>query len=318
MPRRMREGTAGPGAVPGGPAGPRGAPDAAGLRALQRRWMDELAGRRPRRAAGGEFGGGAGQWVGREPGRQGTFRRPPWGAVEDRWEIYARGYVNRIAEALENDYPALRRILGAGPFLSLSARYVAAFPPRSFDIGRSGDRLAAFLATDPLTGDLPFLPDLARFEWSLAEAFVAPDAEPIAWSDLTRLSAEALADLPLRLLPGTALLRSRWPLHDLRACKDLPDGEIDLQVEGRPCALLVHRSGLEVVRRTVGDDEARFLEAARRAPSLALIQESLPGSGGPEDAARLIGLFRRFVDEGLFHNPEPPRDGAGPITEEDA
>jgi uncharacterized protein (UPF0276 family) len=109
---------------------------------------------------------------------------PAAGDVERRWAIYSSGYVARLVEALETDYPAVRRILGEGPFGSLTARYVRRFAPRSFDIGRAGDRLAMFLEEDPLSTELPFLPDLARYEWSLAEAFVAADSVPLAWSDL--------------------------------------------------------------------------------------------------------------------------------------
>ena len=112
--------------------------------------------------------------------RKRCFRKPPEGTVEGRWHIYSSGYLTRLVEALENDYSALARVVGPGPFGSLIQRYVAAHPPRSFDLRYAGDRLATFLEQDPLTGDLPFLPDLARLEWLLAEAFVAKDRSSIS------------------------------------------------------------------------------------------------------------------------------------------
>ena len=35
--------------------------------------------------------------------------KPPVGGVEDRWAIYASGFLARLVEALENDYPAVAR-----------------------------------------------------------------------------------------------------------------------------------------------------------------------------------------------------------------
>ena len=143
--------------------------------------------------------------------------------MERRWAIYSSGYVARLVEALENDYPAIRRILGEVPFGSLTARYVRRFPPRSFDIGRAGERLSTFLEDDPLASELRFLPDLARYEWSLAEAFVSADSVPLAWSELAALGPEAVADATFRLRPGATLIRSSWPLLELWGAKDLAD-----------------------------------------------------------------------------------------------
>jgi hypothetical protein len=237
----------------------------------------------------------------------GPFLAPPTGDVERRWAIYASGYLARLVEALENDYPAVRRILGEGPFRSLVACYVRRCPPRSYDIGRAGDRLAELLDEDPLGAELPFLPDLARFEWSLAEAFVAADSVPLAWSDVAALGPEAAADTRFRLRPGTTLVRSSWPLLSLWAAKDLADEDVDVRLEPAPHAVLVYRDGLEVRRRLVGEADAGFLEAAATGLRLSGL---LGGASGEAQAATLVERFRAWVVDGLFDKPRSPRDAA--------
>lgn len=240
----------------------------------------------------------------REPDeRAQVFRDPPAGTLEQRWHIYSSGYVIRIAEALENDYPAVRRILGPGPFTALTRRYLLRHWPRSFDLGRVGDRLASFLEDDPLTRELPFLPDLARLEWLLSEAFLAADAETLAWSDLRAMAPEAVADRPLALLPGTALVRSAWPLLDLWKCKDEPDDKVSIQVEGRPSTVLVFRKGLEARCRPLEENQARLIEAASRGASLADIQVGLADGEDRDLIQQLLDRFRRLVDEGVFQEP---------------
>jgi hypothetical protein len=229
------------------------------------------------------------------------------GDVERRWAIYSSGYVARLVEALENDYPAVRRILGEGPFGSLVARYLRRFPPRSFDIGRAGERLPGFLEGDPLSADLPFLPDLARFEWSLAEAFVAADSVPLAWSDVAALGPEAVADARFRLRPGATLVRSSWPLLALWAAKDLADEDVDVPLEPAPFTVLVYRDGLEVRRRLVGEADAGFLEAASTGLRLS---DLLSEASGTAEAAELVERFRAWVVDGLIEKPGPSRRAA--------
>lgn len=226
-----------------------------------------------------------------------TFAPPPQGTVESRWHVYTSGYLARLVEAVENDYPALRRILGEGPFRSLVARYVRQCPPRSYDVGRVGDRLASFLETDPLTSELPFLADLARLEWALAEAFVAADDPPLAWEALTPLPPETVAELPLELHSSVTLVRSRWPIFELRDCQDVPDDAVSIPVQGRPVNALVYRRGLEVTRRAVDDGEAELLSRlGDGGATLAQLADN-PGQGSQDGLAE---RFRLWVSEGLI------------------
>ena len=250
--------------------------------------------------------------------RKRCFRKPPEGTVEGRWHIYSSGYLTRLVEALENDYSALARVVGPGPFGSLIQRYVAAHPPRSFDLRYAGDRLATFLEQDPLTGDLPFLPDLARLEWLLAEAFVAKDPEPLQWGDLQAMDPETVSELPLVLNPGTVVIRSRWPLVDIWRLKDKDNKEISLDVEGHPSTVLVFRNKLQTRCRKLDETEARFLEAAARGASLAEIQAAWTDGDDPDVVRQLLEGFRRLVDEGLFLNAGRPQGVATRLDMEDS
>ena len=175
------------------------------------------------------------------------FREPPVGSIETRFSIYTTGLVPRVVEALEDDCPALRRVVGQGPFRSLAARYIERHPSGSFDLGRVGAQLASFLRGDPLSEGLPFLSDLAELEWALSLAFIAADAEPVTWEELHSLGDESVMDLPLRLVTGHRVVRSRWPLVRLWRLKDVPDEDVDVRVEELPSYALVRRQRFAVV-----------------------------------------------------------------------
>jgi len=245
------------------------------------------------------------------------FVEPPAGTVESRWAIYRNGYLIRLAQAIENDYPAIARIVGEGAFHALCRRYLAAFPPRSHDIGRAGEFLATHLPTDPVASALPFLPDLARFEWALAEATVARDVDPLRWNDLAVLGPERLADTPLRAAPATALVRSAWPLDALRLAKDQADGEIDIVLEGRPSAVLVWRQVVDARWRTVDADEAAVIEGALAGWTPADSIESGAFGDGDDAPTRFVAALRRLVDQGVFAPLSHSGDAAGaPLRKE--
>lgn len=244
--------------------------------------------------------------------RASIFEAPPCDTVEVRWDIYRSGYVARLVEAVENDYPATRRILGAGPFSSLVARYVRRCPPRSYDIGRAGDRLSAFLAGDPLTHDLPFLPDLARLEWRLAEAFTAADVEPLTWTSLQALDPESVGDATFRLRPGTSLVDTRWPLVDLLSVQGQADSEVAVTMDQCSRSVLVHRQGLEVRCRAVTAEDADFLDLAGHGLRLADLATT---SASEAHTEALVARFRHFVGEGLFVNPGTERKPPYPTHE---
>lgn len=236
-----------------------------------------------------------GQDIIREPGPC-LFREPAGDTISARWNIYREGYVLRLAESIGNDHPAVERIVGSVAFIELCRRYLTAFPPSSHDIGRAGASLAAYLPGDPATQSLPFLPDLARFEWALAEALVAPDAAPVTWNEISAIGADAFADLPLRGLPGTAVIRSEWPLGDLRLAKDKVDEEIDIDLESGPTSVIIWRRGLEPRWKEGEEDEVATIEgiSAGMTPTSLLVSGAF---GNDQNAPqRLIAALRRLVE----------------------
>jgi hypothetical protein len=252
----------------------------------QARLLDDLLGRRPRTPAQ----------------RRAAFRQPLRSTVEDRWHVYAHGFAARIAEALAAEFAAVSRILGEASFARLVARYLVVFPPRSFDLARVGERLPRFLEFDSLSAELPFLPDLARLERLVADAFVAADARALTWAELRALAPERAASLPLALSPGTALLRSEWPLDDLWRCRAESDDEaVDIPVEGRPRRVLVSRRGSSVRVEAVDETAARLVEAAGFGDATLDDLRELVAPGADEgEMEELLDAFRELVSRGVF------------------
>ncbi len=273
-------------------------------RRIQREFLDDLTGRRERAAAE----------------RARAFREPRRGGIEDRWHVYAHGYLTRTKEAMESEYAAVRWILGPEAFAAAIERYLAVFPPRSFDLANAGDRFQRFLEFDALSSELPFLPDLARLERMVAESFTAADARPISWEELRQLAPEDVAALRMQLAPGVFLLRSAWPLVELWACRLQEDDEaVSIELDGRPCRALVFRRDERVRVEELSETEAALVEAAGPLDStLADLQELSGTLEEPASLAALLDAFHALVDRGVFvHRRSAGWTGALEIAKED-
>jgi hypothetical protein len=197
------------------------------------------------------------------------------------------------------EYAAIRRILGPGAFSDLVERYVGVFPSRSWDLARVGERLPGFLELDRLSIELPFLPDLATLEQAVSRAFVAADAEPLAWTDLAAREPEEVASLRLALLPGVALVRSVWPLHALWTCRlEEDDAAVSIRVEGNASRVLVYRRGGRVRVAPVDELEAALVEAASCGDATLADAPGARRRGRTPD--RLVAAFRALVEREVF------------------
>src|SRR5437870_13923798 len=88
-------------------------------------------------------------------------------AAAERLRIYRNTCRSTLIEALRITYPAVDRLVGHAFFDMAAARFIRADPCRSGYLNEYGAGLADFLAAlEPARG-LPYLADVARFEWAL-------------------------------------------------------------------------------------------------------------------------------------------------------
>ena len=134
-----------------------------------------------------------------------------------RFDVYRNNVVASLAEALETGFPAVARLLGPEPFRAIAVAYARAHPPRSPLMMHMGGALPAFLETFPPTAQRGYLPDLARLELALRESYHAADAEAVPPDALAALAPETLAGMRVTLAPAVRLVRSRYPIVQIRA-----------------------------------------------------------------------------------------------------
>ncbi len=128
-----------------------------------------------------------------------------------------RANAESIAErALAAAFPTVRAMVGADDFMHLAREFRHAHAPERGDLGEWGAALPDWLAAHRGLAAWPWLADCARLDLAVHRNERAEDATLDAAS-LSLLESTDPALLWLRLMPGTALLRSRWPIATIHA-----------------------------------------------------------------------------------------------------
>ncbi len=216
--------------------------------------------------------------------------------------VYRDGYVLRLIEVLTADFPGLVAMAGPADFDHMARAYIAAHPSRTPSVRWFGRHLADFLAATPPYNLSPAAAEMARFEWTLGEAFDAPDAKPVAAADLMALPAEAWETLVFTPLPS---------LHRLSLAFDVPQAwqrreEVEpgnLEVSIAPVAVpwVIWRPERTTHFRSLEPDEASMLGVMTEAkPFPELCEALVPHVGDEQAPARAAGRLRSWVEEGMI------------------
>jgi putative DNA-binding protein len=224
----------------------------------------------------------------------------------ERLQVYAGGYPVRVQEALAETYPAVAHLVGDGAFAALARRFAAAVPLHSYNLNDAGLELPAFLRSDRLTADLPFLPDLALLEWHVARAFHAYEQAPLDPATLSGWGVDEWQHAAVRFQPAVAVVTSNWPIRELWECRETPLEAIDIDLRGRADRVLIQRAGFAVVCASVDEDEAGVLGALLAGETLGV---ALASVGDREDgSADVSAWFARWMAGDMITGCELPAE----------
>lgn len=252
------------------------------------------------------------QWMKARIRPDGVARRAPSAAALnpqrgvpgiERLGVYAEGYVVRTREALAEVYEAIAHILGPTAFTELALAYARQHPSHDYNLSFVGRHLPEFLTTAPLTAQLPFLPDLAKLEWAICQAFHAAVQPPVSAQRLAALSLEDWDRARLVFQPAVGRVASTWPILDLWQARTRPTHEVDIPLVDRPQRVLVFRQGLTVRCELLDTWEDAVVEGLLAGRTLGHVCGEIAERAG--DAALPMGAWcSRWMERGLLSGCE--------------
>ena len=217
-----------------------------------------------------------------------------------RLDVYAEGYLVRVADSLVESFPALANILGASEMAMLTERYIAQLKDPSRNLNYIGRDLPNYLPRDSHSKSLPFLPDLARLEWAIAACFHEDHSECLDLERCSHWDALRWGRARMTFQPGTCVIRSQWPLLALRETRHQERNSIDLDLDlgGDECVVMISRLQFEVMVEAVDQQEAQAFERLNAGETLGAVMAAFAKSG--RSAETVTELFARWSSKGLI------------------
>ncbi|MFT7059878.1 MAG: hypothetical protein ACJASV_002392 [Pseudorhodobacter sp.] len=190
-----------------------------------------------------------------------------------RFSIYRNNVTASLTEVLQKGFPVLQKLLGEEYFKALAVLFLRENPPTSRIMMLYGAAMPSFLAGFPPLAHLPYLPDIARLEQALREAYHAADTAAIDPARLGALAPEAFMAARFTLSPALRVITSDYPVFSIWAANSR---------EGAPAPVM--RAETAAILRADYDPEphllpahgADFIAALQAGQSIGAALEPLP------------------------------------------
>jgi hypothetical protein len=221
---------------------------------------------------------------------------------EPRLNAYVGGYRTRLIEALAATYPALKFTLGADEFEQEMRLYIDSSHSRRFSIRYYGADVAQWISSSVTLGwEGTALAELARWEWTLADVFDAPDDDPLTVEDLSKVVPERWPTLSFSLRACVHRFDSRTNAVEWwRAANRLCEKPTALS-KTSPSRWLIWRRGVTTLFRSLDSIEAELLAEVRRGATFGAICERVARSVGEDQSAlRAASMLRGWLAEEII------------------
>ena len=247
----------------------------------------------------------AGPWEGRRaprPAPEAVVLPNARMTSRERIDIYTRMYFARLHEALGQDYPALRGVLGDDAFERLARGYVAAHPSRSHSLNFLGRAFPAFLTRAPRVPDRAAAVDIARIECAMSEVFDEEEARPLTPGEVALVPPGEWGRARLDTIPAFRLLalrtRANAAVTAARQALPLP------RLGAHRSWVAVYRQEYRVVRLDLSRPQFALLDALHRGKTvrtaLAAALRDAPRAEAARIPGEVFGWFRDWTAEGIF------------------
>jgi hypothetical protein len=185
-----------------------------------------------------------------------------------RLRIYRNHAFATLGAVLEGTFPVVCRLVDKHFFAYAVHEYLREHPPHSRCLVEYGAGFADFLAGFAPCKDLPYLADVARFEWALNIAATVREEAALPIEELAAIPPDKAACLSLCLQPSVRYFASVWPIDTIwQANQQSEVPRVDL-ARGGTC-IEIRRAGETVAWRRLDPGTFAFRNAIAEGLTLA-------------------------------------------------
>ena len=221
-----------------------------------------------------------------------------------RLAIYENAYQLRLIDALAANYPVLKDYLGCEQFNELGEAYLRKYPSTYRSIRWFGDKLALFLNENKSYNDMPYLAELAQFEWAMTLVFDASDASILTVEEVASIPPENWPDMRFQAHPSLRRLNLEWNVIGIWQSITQDEQPPEPVQFAEPISWVLWRKELMNQFCSIPVDEAWAIDAMLRGETFGEICEGLCQWVNENDAGlHAASLLKGWIQSGLLsHN----------------
>ncbi len=220
------------------------------------------------------------------------------GQIERRYAVYRNNVTVGLIRALEANFPAVRRLLGADYFAGFARDFAQAHPPQSPLMFGYGVDFPKALESSADLAAYPFLADVARLEILWRQSYHAADAHSLAADALATIDAEALFTCHFSAHPATRLLRSEFAVHDIFQTNRTDGAAFDGD-PAQPQCVLVTRPQFNVGLAAITGSQFVFFDQLVAGKTLGDALDCVPENAEDFDLSSTVALL---LQSGAFQS----------------
>ncbi|SON57748.1 hypothetical protein HDIA_4207 [Hartmannibacter diazotrophicus] len=216
-----------------------------------------------------------------------------------RLGIYRNNTRSSLTTVLLTVFPVTAGLVDERFFRYAASDFISRFPPAEARLARYGAGFPRFLKSLETLAELPFVAEVARLEWAIAEALDAKSEPPLA---LEALAGASLSLSPcLRLQPSLRLIALRTPvlaIWQAHQAGQEPAPGWRREVE----RIALWRCGDAVRLATIGHSDFAFRHALAAGCGL---EPAVKRALARDPMFDLLGALVRLIQDGLVVELKP-------------
>ena len=214
-------------------------------------------------------------------------------AAQQVIQLYRNNFIISCSEALQASYPVVFKLVGEDFFNQAARLWVLAHPPQSGNIIDYGAEFPAWLAQWPPAASLPYLADVAKFEWLIEQTAVAEHViTAFPFSQLANVTTAQLPLLQFQLALQCNVYASDYPVHQIYQMVQQDQVEA-IEMAQANYVLLHKQANFQVHLHRLSAQEYHFLNACQQGLSLTDISEQFDFDPSP--------YIQPFIAQGVLN-----------------
>lgn len=213
-----------------------------------------------------------------------------------RLAVYRNNVCVGLVDALAERFPICLQLVGDEFFRAMAQCYAREHLPRTPMLFEYGDAFATFVSDFTPARELPYLPDVARLEYAVGQAYHAADAAPLSLDFLRALPFDRLESATAVLHPSTHVVASAYPIVSIWRRHMSDDKMTPVELDQCEEALVV-RPELAISVSTLPAGGSAFVEALRSGGTFG---EAVKAATDVAADFKLIDCLRELLLTGAF------------------